>query len=270
MRPSNYYRPKSIEEALQLLSQPDTAVLAGGTKLLADDVAASSVVDLQALGLNQIRFDENYLYLGAMVRLVDWAAFLAANDAPDSPAQLLQKAIRQSGPNTYRNAATAGGSVSARLPDSELLAALLVLEAELLSQSPEANWLSLVDYMAVAERPNGLITEIRLPWEAGWGSSERVARTPADYPIVSVTVWQPTGQPPRLAATGIDELPVRLAAAERTLSENQSEAAIQKAAAASAAQANHPGDFRGSSQYRAEMTAVLTKRVLNKRVFKHH
>jgi CO/xanthine dehydrogenase FAD-binding subunit len=261
MRPSTYYRPKSIEEALQLLSQPDTVILGGGTKLLADDVAATAVVDLQSLSLNQIRFDGDRLYLGAMVRLVDWAAFLAGNNTLQSPADLLQKAIHQSGPNTYRNAATAGGSVAARIPDSELLAVLLVLETELLLQLPEPAWVSLVDYLGAEERPIGLITELRLPWQNGWGASERVARTPADYPIVSITAWQPEGQTPRLAATGIDERPIRLLESEAHLAAGESHQAIEAAAVSS----QHPGDFRGSADYRAEMSAVLTRRVLGNR-----
>ena len=259
MRPSTYYRPKSIEEALPLLAQPDTVPLGGGTKLLADEITALAVVDLQALGLDELRIDNDMLYVGAMVRLVDWAAFLAENNTSQSPSELIQKAIHQSGPNTYRNAATAAGTVAARLPDSELLAALLVLETELLLQRPESEWVSLADYLAAEERPTGLITEIRLAWEKGQGSSERVARTPADYPIVSITGWQPDGHSSRLAATGIDARPIRLVAAEGRLAAGKPQQAVE----AAAARTRHPGDFRGSSQYRAEMTAVLTRRVLD-------
>jgi carbon-monoxide dehydrogenase medium subunit len=262
MRPSTYYRPKSIEEALQRLSEPDTAVLGGGTKLLAGDITVSAVVDLQELGLNQLRIDGDRLHVGAMVRLVDWAAFLAQTGSNPSPASLLQKAIHQSGPNTYRNAATAAGTVAARLADSELLAALLVLDAELLIQSPQPQTLSLAQYLAAPERPGGLITEIRLDWQSGLGGSERVARTPADYPIVSITAWQPDGRSHRLAATGIAERPIRLEKEETILAQNHASKTIETAAASASEQAQHPGDFRGSAQYRAEMAAVLTRRVL--------
>ncbi len=262
MRPSTYYRPKTIEEALPLLARPDTAPLGGGTKLLAADITAVAVVDLQELDLDQLRIDSEKLHVGAMVRLVDWAAFLAENSAPNSPGQLLQKAIHQSGPNTYRNAATAAGTVAARIADSELLAALLVLEAELLLQTPEPQTMSLADYLAAAERPTGLITEIRLNWESGLGSSERVARTPADYPIVSITAWEPESQTARLAATGIDDRPTRLYESEKILVGERSAESIEQAATAAASRATHAGDFRGSAQYRAEMAAVLTKRVL--------
>jgi carbon-monoxide dehydrogenase medium subunit len=175
---------------------------------------------------------------------------------------LLQKAIRQAGPNTYRNAATAGGTVAARLADGELLAAMLVLDAILLLQKPGPEELSLAQYLEAAERPDGLITEIRLSWKTGRGSSERVARTPADYPIVSITAWQPDGSPPRLAATGIDSRPVRLAEAEALLAGGIIDQTVEAAAAAAAKQSTHPGDFRGDAQYRAAMAAVLTRRVL--------
>jgi carbon-monoxide dehydrogenase medium subunit len=142
---------------------------------------------------------------------------------------------------------------------------MLTLEAEVLLQSPEPQTISLAHYLAAAERPNGLITEIRLNWEMGQGASERVARTPADYPIVSITIWQPNDQSLRLAATGIADRPVRLSDAEAILAGEHSAQAIETAAAAAANQAHHPGDFRGSAQYRAEMAAVLTRRILQNR-----
>lgn len=262
MRPSNYYRPKTVEEALQLLAQPGVVPLGGGTKLLAGDSDALGVVDLQALALDQLWFEEDGLHVGAMVRLADWSAFLAANDDANSPGQLLQNAIHRAGPNTYRNAATAAGTVAARPADSELLAAMLVLEAELLLLEPEPQRALLADYLAAAERPLALITEIRLAWEQGRGGSERVARTPADYPIVSITAWQPDGRSPLLAATGINDRPARLHKTEEILAAEQSAPAVESAALAAKAQTNHPGDFRGSSDYRGDMAAVLVRRLL--------
>lgn len=263
-RATAYYRPKTLEDALTLLARPNVVPLAGGTTLLAGDVEAA-VVDLQALGLDHIHVEEDKLYIGAMVRLADWAAFLRANSQERYPVELLQNAIHRAGPNTYRNAATAGGVVAARLPDSELLAAMLVLEGELFLQAPEGQTVALADYLAAAERPSGLITEIRLSWTAGWGGSERVARTPADYPIVSVTAWQPDEQPLRLAASGIDERPVRLDRAEEILAGGLSAEAVDLAATAAAEQCSHPGDFRGDADYRSKMAAVLTGRILTGR-----
>ncbi|PIE80517.1 MAG: hypothetical protein CSA11_07910 [Chloroflexi bacterium] len=259
-QPTTYYRPDNLAAALQLLQKPDTVPLAGGTKLIADDIT-DAVVDLQDLGLNQANFAENQLEIGAAMKLAELTAVLEGQ--PDNtPPPLLLKAIHQAGANTYRNAATLGGSIASRLADSELLAALLALEATLVIHTPDTAEMSLVAYLDAAERPFGLITAIHIPWQTGDGSSGRVARTPADYPIVSVTVWQPTGSTPHLAATGVDVRPVRLAAAEQAVADGVNEHSVDAAAAAAKAQCTHPGDFRGDASYRADMAAVLTKRVL--------
>lgn len=249
-RPGHYYRPENLDDALRLLAQPDTLPLAGGTKLLASDVTGA-VVDLQAVGLNQIDWVDDVLHVGATATLTELATALAEKE--DGPASLLQQAIHRAGPDTYRNAATLGGTIASRLPDSELLAALLVLEAQLHLAYDETT--SLVNYLAAEERPSLLITAIAIPWTNGLGRSERVARTPADYPIVSITLWQPAQGSACLAATGLGERPFRLTAAESSLDD------IEAAAAAAKAANQHPGDFRGDAAYRAEMAAVLTRRV---------
>ena len=256
-RPDTYYRPNNLPEALRLLSQPNTQPLAGGTNLLTGDVNGA-VVDLQALGLNQVQSDADHVRVGAALTLANLTDWLAEQAEPSGPTDLLQKAIRLAGPNTYRHAATVGGIIASRLPDSELLAALLVLEVNLAVQTPEPVVLSLADYLLAEERPFGLITHVEIPWHNGRFASERVARTPVDYPIVSVTGWQPEGQPIRLAATGIHLRPVRLTQAETVLTAGDA----AKAAQAAQGTCQHPGDFRGDAAYRAEMTAVLTRRVL--------
>jgi CO/xanthine dehydrogenase FAD-binding subunit len=260
-KPTAYYRPKSPEEALQLLAQPGTMPLAGGTSLLAGDVNGA-VVDLQDVGLTSITIEAGRLQIEAMIRLAELADFLAGYDDGSNPAALLTAAVSRSGPNTVRNAATIGGLVGSRWPDSELLAALLVLNGDLTVRIPVEQQLSLGEYLAARQRVAGLITAIMLEWGPGQGGSERVARTPADDPIVSVTLWRPEGQLPRLAATGIATYPLRLAEAEASLAEGIDERSIYRAAAAAREAAGHPGDFRGDAHYRAEMAAVLTSRLL--------
>lgn len=263
-KPDNYHRPESLEEALELLAKPGSAPLAGGTKLLASETGlpGTAVIDLQALGLGQAKLvsagDTQTLALGATLTLTKLSQFLEAELAGHEVASLLQDTIKKAGPNTYRNAATLGGTIASRLPDSELLAALLVLEATVTLHSPSSeNTISLADYLADAERPSGLITTVTVPVLDGRGTSHRVARTPADYPIVSITGWRMTDGSFRLAATGLGERPFRLSSAEQTVP-----AGIEQAAVAASAANTHPGDFRGDAGYRAEMAAVLTSRTL--------
>jgi carbon-monoxide dehydrogenase medium subunit len=264
-KPGAYHRPKSLAEALQLLAQPDSVALAGGTKLLASEegLPVDNVIDLQALGLNQIEAERDNLNVGATCTLKEFADTLAQEYADEPLSLLLQQAIKREGPNTYRNAATLGGTVSSRLPDSELLAALLVVDARLaFAGSPEPREESLAAYLKAEDSLNELISGVQIPWIEGRGAAERVARTPADYPIVSVIAWQPAGEAVRLAATGISSLPLRLFSAEALLTEELNEDVINAAARTAKESAEHPGDFRGDAAYRAQMAEVLTRRVL--------
>lgn len=266
--PTAYHHPETLTEALTLLKKPNTHPLAGGTKLLAGSVNGE-VVDLQKLGLNQVDWPEEgqeNAQIGATVRLADLMEALAENGNESDPSRLLQQALRRAGPNTLRNAATIGGAVASRLPDSELLAALLVLEASATLYLPggsEGRLLSLTDYLQAETKPAGLIAKIQIAWQKGRGALERVARTPADYPIVAVVAWQPEGQAPRLAATGIQQRPCRLTEAEAVLEAGLTPETIEEAGGAAQSASQHPGDFRGSAAYRAEMAAVLTRRLLH-------
>jgi probable selenate reductase FAD-binding subunit len=264
-KPGAYHRPKNLSEALQLLAQPGSVALAGGTKLLASEAGlpADHVIDLQSLGLDQIEADEDILNIGATCTLSDLAAALARENPSEPASVFLQEAIHSEGPNTYRNAATVGGSIASRLPDSELLAALLVLDAHLIfAKGSDSEGISLAAYLEAGDPQQGLITSVQIPWAHGRGAAERVARTPADYPIVSITVWYPSGGPVRLAATGIGPYPERLYAAENVLSGELDAATVDAAAMVVKENVHHPGDFRGDTAYRAQMAEVLTRRVL--------
>lgn len=263
-KPSSYYRPKSLEEALVQLSKPDTKPLAGGTMLLANGTG-SAVVDLQDLGLDQLDYSAGILTTGAMSRLTDLSRFISdvvqtgSAETSEGAGPLLVDSIHRSGPNTFRNAATVGGIVASRLADSEFLAALLVLDAEITLLDQTSRNIGISDYLAAERRPDGLITGVAIPWHNGVGASERVARTPADYPIVSVTIFKPAQGHARLAATGIDLRPVRVEEAEQAM---VSGAGAEEVALAAKDRTRHPGDFRGDTRYRAEMAFVLTKRLL--------
>ncbi|MGH2537858.1 MAG: FAD binding domain-containing protein [Candidatus Promineifilaceae bacterium] len=266
-RPAAYHRPSTLEEALRLLAEPGSAPLAGGARLLAGH-APRPLVDLQDLGLAQIEIDAGRLRLGAMTRLADVVEYLGAGpeaadmDGPLDLGALLAKAVFLAGPNTFRNTATVGGSIAARPADSELLAVLLALEAELLLAAPAERTLTLNDYLVHEERPGGLLISVSFARGEGLGAAVRVARTRRDYPIVAVVAWQPENGRPRLAATGLGPRPARLIEAEGALAAGVSPKAIERAASAARDAARHPGDFRGSAGYRAEMAAVLTRRAL--------
>lgn len=239
-----YHRPSTVEEALQLLSRPGitTAVISGGYRLIPRlPETMEEVVDLQAVaGLTEVTYTGKGLRLGAMVRL---QTIVDDERAP----RLLRQAARLEGPNTFRHATTVSGVVANGDKDSEFLAALLVFDAEAQAQtSGGLKNIPLATLLrdAPSALSGGLITTITLA-TMGQTAADRVARTPADRPIVAALARRGEDDELRLALCGVANTPVLV------------DPANVKAGV------NPPHDFRGSREYRRQMAALLSKRVLD-------
>ncbi len=99
-----------------------------------------------------------------------------------------------------------------------------------------------------------------------WGEA-RVARTPADEPIVSavavVELDGDTVSQARVALTGVWSEPARLAqAAAQLVGRPLDEANIQAVAEEIEKEVAPGGDFRGSKEYRRAMSGLLARRAL--------
>ncbi|RMF01814.1 MAG: hypothetical protein D6768_09750 [Chloroflexi bacterium] len=239
-----YHRPTTIEKALQLLNRSGvtTALVAGGTHAipqLSENV--DEVVDLQAIGLTGITVGEQLVTFGAMVTLQ------AIADELQIP-QSLREVVRRESASTFRNAATLGGVIAAPHRDSELLAFLLVSEAQVTVQNQNGQQaLSLESFLRdiPAALGGGIITAVSVQ-TGGQIATDRVARTPADRPIVAALARKSPDGNLRLALCGVANVPLLV-----------DPAADIKAAI------NPAGDFRGSAEYRRQMAALLARRVLD-------
>ncbi len=231
-----YHRPESVAEALALLQRPGAIALAGGTQLIANMAdGIEDVVDLQAVGLTQVEIDAEagIIVLGAMTRV---QAIVEDQRLPE----MVRRLAHREGPNTFRNMSTIGGTTATADPESELYAGLLVYEAAVTVQSSVgAQTIPLAGFQLPA---GALITAVTIR-SGGQAAAERVARTPADQPIVAVVGRRDEAGRMRLAVCGVAGRPV--------LVEPEKVALLEP-----------PADFRGSAEYRREMAAVLTARVL--------
>jgi CO/xanthine dehydrogenase FAD-binding subunit len=239
-----YHRPPNVDEVLKLLARPDTntAVIGGGSYLTAHlPEMVDEVVDLQAVaGLDEVTYTGHGLKLGAMVRLQTIV------DDERAPA-LLREVAHREGPNTLRHTATMGGVIAGHDKESELLAALLVFDAEIQVQTTAGvKHLPLTNFLrdVPAALGNGVITSATLN-TLGQTAGDRVARTPADKPIVAALARRGHDERIRLALCGVANTPV-------LVDPDNVKAAI-----------NPPDDFRGSREYRRQMAAALAKRVVS-------
>ena len=236
-----YHRPETLAEAVALLARTDRRLLplAGGSKLVGElelrlhpDV--DGVVDLRRLGLDEITVLGSRLVIGATVTLAALGEHLVTGMLAGG---LLRRAAQGEGPINLRNTATVGGVVAAAEPDSELYAALLAFDATV---TQVVGGQTVTTPLTDLGRIQGLITEvaISLPPANLHGGAARVARTPADRPIVAaLAVVGPNGV--RIGLCGAAPRPIL-----------------------AGMPLDPPDDFKGSAAYRRAMVEVVTARAL--------
>lgn len=238
-----YHRPKTLDEALILLTQPNMYPLGGGTLLSKITGDSVEVVDLQSLGLNTIKKSGNALEIGATVTLQQ---LLENEDSPDA----LRSALRLEAPLNLRNAATVAGSLVSCDGRSTFATVMLAADAKLTSiANQQSETVSLGEYLPL--RPRRLITSVTMPLNIKL-AFEYVSRTPADKPIVCAALAQWNSGRTRLAVGGYGKSP--------TLAMDGTEAEGLETAARNAF---HEGtDEWASAEYRMDVAATLAKRCL--------
>ncbi len=241
---TDYKRPTTLEEALALLSQPNTLPLGGGTVLTKKKEGPFIAVDLQALGLDSIRKSGNKLEIGAtatLSRLLDSAHTSSA----------LAKALRLETPLNLRNMGTVAGTLVTCDGRSPFATSMLSLDAKLTIQGKTSGEYGLGDFLPIRETllPGSLITKIVIPLNVKF-AFESIARTPQDRPIVCAALasW-PSGRT-RLALGGWGAAPV-------LAMDGNEPGGVESAARNAFAEA---GDEWASAEYRGEMAAILAKR----------
>jgi CO/xanthine dehydrogenase FAD-binding subunit len=184
-----YHRPETMEQALKLLSREDldTALLGGGTYLAAQPCAGpEAVVDLSALPLAYIARPDAALRIGGLTRLEE-----ISNDPTlrGFAGGLVSQAARLSCSSLLRNQGTLAGTILSP-SGGELVSVLLALDALVLLQTLEG---PVTRHISQLEGPEScrraILIEVLCP-EPPPGSRirrERIARTPADRAILSVT-----------------------------------------------------------------------------------
>ena len=239
---TTYHRPSTLDEALALLSQPNTVPLGGGTLLSQPTTDPVSVVDLQRLGLDSLRVNGNELHIGATCTL---QTLLEAAECREA----LQTAIKLEAPINIRNTATVAGTLVASDGRSTFATALLSLDAKITVVSGQSSVVSVGEY--ILTHPRGLITVITIPTNTKF-AFEFVSKTPADKPLICAAVTQWNSGRTRLALGGYGTSPM--------LAMDGTEADGLDTAARNAY--HEANDEWASAEYRMDVAATLAKRCL--------
>jgi aerobic carbon-monoxide dehydrogenase medium subunit len=281
MKPAafEYFRPRSLDEALSLLARyaGEAKPLAGGQSLIPAmnfRLATPAVlVDLNALTeLAYINDEPNGLRLGGMTR----QRALERSGVVANVAPLVAEAMPFIAHAAIRNRGTVGGSLAHADPAAELPAVMLALDARFGirssggARSVDADHF-FVGLFATAVEPGELLTEITIPKRrARTGSAfQEISRRHGDFALVGVAAsvtldQQGRCEAARIALLSAGDRPMLARQAARALAgQEPSVEAIRAASDAAATQDIEPSsDIHASAAYRRHLAAVLTRRAL--------
>ena len=280
MKPFDYARPGSVNEAVDLLAKHgDRArVLAGGTDLLVQLRAgvreADVVVDIKEIPeLNEIRYDANSgLTLGAAVpcfRIYEHADVKQAYPALIDVASLI-------GGTQIQGRASFGGNLCNSAPSADALPMLIALEATCRIEGPGGAREVAVENFCTAPgknvlQPGELLVSFHVPApkpHSGAHYLRFIPRNEMDIAVaaagVSVVLDNGNIDSARIALAAVAPTPLFVKEAGDALAGQPANAeSVQRAANAAKAAAKPITDMRGTVEYRKHLCEVLTRRALN-------
>jgi CO/xanthine dehydrogenase FAD-binding subunit len=273
--PFEYYQPKTLSEALDLLANfGDTAKpLAGGQSLVPMMnmrlARPAHLVDLNGLReLDYLKVEHGELRIGAMTR----QRALEQSRIVAEGWPLLRDATRYIGHVQIRNRGSVGGSLAHAYPSAELPVAMMALNATFVLQSVQGERTLaaddfFVDVMTTALKPGELLVEIRVPQTAagtGW-SFQEVSRRHGDFALMGVAgliALKDDGKidKAKVVFTGI--IPVVARATASLIGQKPDSPRFTDVASAAADELDPESDIHASSEYRREVGNALARRVL--------
>lgn len=226
MHAFDYIRASSLAEAERLLgSDPDAKLLAGGQTLLPAWKhglnAPSLLIDLQGIaGLSDLSIGHDGVTVGAMVRHAQVARL------KDSGAAGLAMLACGIADPQVRNLGTIGGSIANNDPAADYPAAVLGLDARVITNRREiASDRFFTDLFSTALEPDEIIVAVRFP-KARRAGYFKVANPASGYVTVGAFVAD-FGDHVRVAINGARPCVYRDKTCERLLSDNLSAAALR-------------------------------------------
>ena len=270
-----YAAPASLNEALGLLAQEDTKVLAGGMSLI-PLMKLRLALPAQLVDIGRIA-DLNFIHEeGGALRIGATTTHYQVESSPlvRSRCPLLAEAAAHIGDIQVRNTGTIGGSIAHADPAADYPASLLALEANVsLVSSKGKRELPIADFFVdtftTALEPGEIVQAVIVPIEdQSVGTSYQKMLQPASgFAIVGVAarIRKSGGKitMARVGVTGLSGKPYRAAAVEKALEGTAgSPADIQKASSQVANGVDANSDLHASADYRKHVAQVYAMRAL--------
>ena len=279
-----YYKPSSIEEALDLMHQygDQAKILAGGQSLVPamNFRLATPGILIDINGLQDLSYINEHrkhgVLIGAMTRHVQ----VEKSDVIAKKCPLLHETMPFIAHPQIRNRGTIGGSIVHADPAAELPAIMLALDANLhLRNKDGERWVAVSDFFTgmfgTAMQEDEMLIEVAIPHmpkRYGFAFDE-VSRRHGDYAMAGVAVSLNVDRKGRcekgkIVFFSVGDAPIFAENASRLLEKQSlSDELLENVASVASSEDIEPGsDIHASADYRRHLAKVLAKKTL-KRAF---
>ena len=250
-------QPQSIKDAYEILmKKKNNTVIGGSAYLRIGSKRIGTAIELSKLKLNYIKENEDYIEVGAMTTFRDIETSPILNKYFNG---ILPKCVSDIIGIQFRNVVTIGASVFSKYGFSDLLTALLSLNAEV--ELYNAGRMTLEEFL---ERPyeKDILTKLYIKKNNTRSVYNSMRNSASDYAILNVAVSKiddnykiVVGARPRRASVAVE-------ASKYISNEELSDEIIEKASQIACEELSFGTNMRASKTYRKSIAKVLIKRAI--------
>lgn len=256
MNIKEYYRPHSLEEAYGLLQEKKGVVIGGGAFLNLGSREIEAAIDLSELSLNYIEEKDGYIRIGAMTTLREMETSELLKDSFNG---ILSKTAGVVMGVQVRNVVTIGGCVIGRYGFSDLITALLALDAQV--KLYKHGCMSLEEFLE-NKISGDILTGLIIEKKDKKAAYTNVRNTATDFSILNAAVSR-CGSSISICAGARPGIAKKANKASEFVSVSTlNEENAVKAGQIAADELEFGSDLRGSALYRKELCKVLVKRCI--------
>ena len=256
----DYVRPKTLEEAYRYLNEIDGAEVLGGTTYVRlSSRTIKLAIDLQDVGIGDIKKVDGYISIGAMAKLANVQFHdLIMNYA----GGYLSDAISHIWSVQLRNVATVGGTIVPKWGFSDFITAVLALPTEV--EFYVAGRMKLETFLENPTPKKDIMTRLLIKDEPRRASFKFIRNSHYDFSMINLAVSaKVNGERLEDWRVAVGARPAVATLMRETMDYlNSGNFDVEKAVDVLKGELKVSSDFRASEEYRREMAGVLLKRAL--------
>lgn len=255
---NHYVKAKSLEEAYELNQARNARIMGGMMWMRLGNARVHTLIDLSALGLDQIEETNHVFRIGAMCTLRQL-------ELHEGLKQLYGDAIAESLRHIvgvqFRNQATVGGSIYGRFGFSDVLTCLLALDTFV--ELYHGGTIRLSEFVN-RKRDKDILVSIIIRKSKRKLIYSSVRLTKTDFPVLACAVVTGTvhGKESWYFSVGARPMKASVIEKEWEIPETVSDTQLESYAREAAEAFDYGTNMRGSAGYRRHLAEVLIRRAM--------